>query len=109
MSTPSTNEVVTRLRALVKQYQKASEWADQSEEGWNVVELVALKTSAQAAIERLAPPGSAYLASYREAIEDGHDAYKLERLIGVVALPAKIAETLTAPAISVEGGEVSGH
>ena len=25
------------------------------------------------------------------------------------ALPAKIAETLTAPAISVEGGEVSGH
>ena len=24
-------------------------------------------------------------------------------------LPAKIAETLTAPAISVEGGEVSGH
>ena len=26
-----------------------------------------------------------------------------------VSLPAKIAETLTAPAISVEGGEVSGH
>ena len=26
-----------------------------------------------------------------------------------VTLPAKIAETLTAPAISVEGGEVSGH
>ena len=25
------------------------------------------------------------------------------------SLPAKIAETLTAPAISVEGGEVSGH
>ena len=29
--------------------------------------------------------------------------------LDAAALPAKIAETLTAPAISVEGGEVSGH
>ena len=37
--------------------------------------------------------------------------YASDRCVGGVCrpLPAKIAETLTAPAISVEGGEVSGH
>ncbi|HEY3384730.1 MAG TPA: hypothetical protein VGK32_23460 [Vicinamibacterales bacterium] len=45
-----------------------------------------LLTSAEAAIQRLAPPGSAYLSRGSEALKaNGADEYRLELLMGVVA------------------------
>jgi hypothetical protein len=49
-----------------------------------------------------------YVVGYHKARSDAAGC-PLPLLFLVLPLSAKIAETLSAPAISVEGGEVSGH
>jgi hypothetical protein len=81
----TSEPIVKQLELLLRKYKRAKDLAEASESYWATKDLKAFLTLAQAAIERLAPPGSAYGANYREALKyDSHDTYRLECLMGII-------------------------
>ena len=83
----SADVIVQHLTALLERYSRAdpsnSDWPER--EQWSLRELASLITSAQAAIERVAPPGSAYARRAADVLaEDTRNDIQLEHLIGIV-------------------------
>lgn len=75
------DEILKQLDALIMRYNSFLEWKEP-----RTRDLVGLLTSAQAAIERLAPPDSPYRAKCQDTVQSQYasDSYKLERLMGIV-------------------------
>src|SRR5262245_46825717 len=81
----TTKPVLRQLGLLLEKYMSAAYAAKESNGGWEPRTLRALLTSAQAAIERVAPPNSAYLTNCQEILaEKESDPYKLACLVGVI-------------------------
>jgi hypothetical protein len=77
-----TATLVRQLDSILDRYSRISD-SDTASAASRVHELL---TSAQAAVERLAPPGSAYQTRCSDALQaNASDEYRLELLIGVVA------------------------
>ena len=81
----TTELVLRQLGSLLEKYMSVAYAAKESNDGWEPRTLRALLTSAQAAIERVAPPNSVYLTNCKEILaEKESDPYKLACLVGVV-------------------------
>jgi len=78
-----TDLIVKQLGALLSRYQKALRALNGRHTELTTPKIKELLTSAQAAIERCAPPGSAYLAQSIRVKNSG-DEYRLECLMGIV-------------------------
>jgi hypothetical protein len=77
---PRVDEILKQLDALMMRHSGFLQWKEPPDR-----QLIGLLTSAQAAIERLAPTDSPYRERCQETLQDGSaDSYKLERLIGIV-------------------------
>ncbi len=75
------DEILKQLDALMLRHGGFLRWKEPP-----VRELVGLLTSAESAIERLAPSNSPYRARCQEVLKEGYlESDKLERLIGIVA------------------------
>ena len=75
------DEILKQLDALVMRHSGFLEWKEPPHRL-----LIGLLTSAQSAIERLAPPNSAYRGRCQETLQNEYssESYKLERLMGIV-------------------------
>ena len=75
------DEILKQLDALVMRHRGFLEW---KEPPYRL--LIGLLTSAQSAIERLAPPNSAYRRRCQESLQNEYsfESHKLERLMGIV-------------------------
>ena len=78
-----TESILKQLDSVLARY---SEFLGFETEEWSRATVNELLTRSHAAVQRLAPPGSAYLARCAEALEaSGSDVYRLELLVGVIA------------------------
>jgi hypothetical protein len=77
-----TDQIVKQLDALRSRYQKALKTFDGLSE-LPTSKRKELLTSSQAAIERLAPPDSAYV-THSKYLEGTHEDFRLESLMGIV-------------------------
>jgi hypothetical protein len=78
--TTRVDEIVKQLDALLLRHGGFLQWQEPPARM-----VVGLLTSAQAAIERLSPPDSPYRAQCWATLQEGNaEAYKLDRLMGVV-------------------------
>jgi hypothetical protein len=78
-----TDQIVKQLDALRSRYQKVLKACDGLTERLSTPKRKELLTSAQAAIERLAPPDSAY-AEHSQEVKDANEDYRLETLMGII-------------------------
>jgi hypothetical protein len=78
-----TDQIVKQLDALRSRYQKALKALPSTADGLPTSKRTELLTSSQAAIERLAPPGSSYLA-HSNQVQEPNDDFRLESLMGIV-------------------------
>jgi hypothetical protein len=75
---------VAQLGVLLEDHAKIDEYLTESRNNWSFKDLARFLTAFRAAVERLAPPGSAYLVHCENIIsDDSHQAFQLERLAGV--------------------------
>lgn len=98
------DEILKQLDVLMMRHSHFLQWKEPPDR-----ELIGLLTSAQAAIERLAPPNSPYRSRCQETLQHYYsvDSYKLERLIGIVgALREDYKAGALAPIQDLVRGEV---
>lgn len=84
--------VLKQLSVLLKRYEQAERTLNETlnessrDSSWSPRDLKGLLASAQAAIERVAPPSSPYRVNAKAILESvySNEAYKLECLIGIV-------------------------
>jgi hypothetical protein len=101
---PGVDAILKQLDALMMRHSGFLEWKEPP-----AGQLIGLLTSAQAAIERLAPPNTSYRVRCQATLQDefSGDSDKLERLIGIVdALRADYRAGALAPIQDLVRAEV---